>query len=66
MDGTVRGMCHPIYDQRVSFNGNKRKHVITLQGLMAPDGLFIAMHGLYAGRRHDAFVWRKRNRGSVG
>lgn len=57
VDGTVRGMCRPTYDQRVCFNGHKRKHAIKFQGLMAPNGLFIAMHGPYAGRRHDAFIF---------
>lgn len=54
VDGTVRPMCRPIYDQRTSYNGHKRTHAIKFQGVMFPDGIIAAMHGPFEGKRHDA------------
>lgn len=54
IDGTVRPMCRPIYDQRTSYNGHKRTHAIKFQGVMFPDGIIAAMNGPFEGKRHDA------------
>ena len=55
LDGTVRGMCRPVYDQQAVYNGHKRKHALKYQGVMLANGLMI-MHGPWEGRRHDAYL----------
>ena len=59
IDGTVRAMCRPTYDQQHSYNGHKRKHALKFQSIMAPNGIIMCMHGPYAGRRHDSHLLRE-------
>lgn len=59
VDGTVRPVCRPTRYQRELYNGHKRVHALKYQGVMAPDGIIIALHGPFAGCRHDAYLWHK-------
>lgn len=56
IDGTVRPMCRPSYNQQASFNGHKRVHAIKFQGIMLSNGIIGCMHGPYEGRRHDSYL----------
>jgi hypothetical protein len=38
------------------YNGHPRRHCFNYQGVAAPDGILVAMHGPVEGRRHDATV----------
>ncbi|CAN0028606.1 unnamed protein product [Phaeothamnion confervicola] len=42
--------------QRGAYNGHHRTHGIKFQGVMAPNGIMIALHGPFAGNRHDAYL----------
>ena len=33
VDGTLRGIAHPIQNQRVTYNGHKRKHGLKYQSI---------------------------------
>ena len=54
IDGTVRAICRPVYDQETTYNGHKRKHAVKFQS--APNGIIVAVHGPYEGKRHDSFL----------
>eukprot|EP00171_Calliarthron_tuberculosum_P005259 IDg5259t1 len=55
IDGTVIGIARPsgAMEQRVAYNGHKRKHALKYQATTAPDGLIIHGYGPVEGRRHD-------------
>ena len=40
-------------DQRAEYNGSKKGHGINHQGLLTPDGIFVAMHGPNNGKTND-------------
>jgi hypothetical protein len=56
IDGTVRKICRLSRNQKVAYNGHKRKHALKYQFVMAPDGIIIHMFGSIAGARHDCFL----------
>jgi nuclease HARBI1 len=55
IDGTVIGISRPgdLEEQRVLYNGHKRKHALKFQAVTSPDGLILHAHGPMEGRRHD-------------
>ena len=55
IDGTIRGICRPKYNQEELYNGHKRKHALKYQGVMLGNGILV-MDGPYSGRRHDAGI----------
>ena len=44
VDGTVRGIARPKYNQRVMYNGYKRVHSIKFQSVVTPNGLIRAIY----------------------
>ncbi|CAN0383785.1 unnamed protein product [Pylaiella littoralis] len=56
IDGTVRGIARPKRDQRLFYNGHKRKHAMKFQGVITPDGLFVDLWGPVVGTRHDSYL----------
>lgn len=54
VDGTVRGIARPKYNQRVMYNGYKRVHSIKFQSVVTPNGLIANLAGLFEGKRHDS------------
>lgn len=55
IDGTVIGIARPkgSMQQRVVYNGHKRKHTLKYQAITSPNGLIVHAHGQIEGRRHD-------------
>jgi nuclease HARBI1 len=55
IDGTVIGISRPgdLEEQRVLYNGQKRKHALKFQAVTSPDGLILHAHGPMEGWRHD-------------
>ena len=43
--------------QRYFYSGYTRCHVVKFQGITAPNGLLIAVHGGYPGARADSYIW---------
>ena len=54
VDGTVRRIARPKYNQRVMYNGHKRVHAIKFQSIVLPNGLIANLSGPYEGKRHDS------------
>ena len=54
IDGTVRPICRPTYNQRYLFTGHKRLHGLKFQSITTPNGLIANMFGTIEGRRHDS------------
>jgi hypothetical protein len=54
IDGTVRPICRPTYDQQSSYNGHKRSHALKFQSVVTPNGMIADLFGPYEGRRHDS------------
>jgi hypothetical protein len=61
VDGTDIEICRPEENQEAYYNGRKKSHVISYQGIVAPDGLVVRLGGAYEGRLHDARVYRDEN-----
>eukprot|EP00111_Clytia_hemisphaerica_P010919 TCONS_00032003-protein len=59
VDGTVRGIARPKRDQRMFYNGHKRKHALKYQAVSAPNGLIAHFYGPIEGSRHDSFMLRE-------
>jgi len=58
-DGTDIEVCRPEENQEAFYNGRKKCHVISYQGIVAPDGLMVRLGGAYEGRVHDARAYRE-------
>ena len=58
IDGTVRPICRPSRQQRPYYNGHRRVHSLKFQNVIFPDGIIVFMDGPYAGKRHDAGLFR--------
>ena len=58
-DGTDIEVCRPGENQEAFYNGRKKCHVISYQGIVAPDGLMVRLGGAYQGRVHDARAYRE-------
>ena len=61
IDWTVRPVCRPGSNQRVSFNGYKRIHAIKFQSVVTPNGLISNLYGPVEGRRHDSGMLAESN-----
>ena len=46
----------PTRDQRLYYNGHKRKHAIKFQGVVTPDGIVVDLFGPELGARHDVHL----------
>ena len=44
IDGTMRAICTPVYDQETTYNGHKQKDAEKFQSVMAPNGVIVAVH----------------------
>jgi hypothetical protein len=44
--------------QRRVYSGHKRVHVLKFQGVLAPDGMIMDLHGPVPGHRRDCFLLR--------
>ncbi|OWZ19205.1 hypothetical protein PHMEG_0006580 [Phytophthora megakarya] len=67
IDGTKHFICRPSPRldaprgknlQKVAYSGHKRRHCLSYQGVITPDGLFISFWGPVEGRRHDTTLLR--------
>lgn len=56
VDGTFRGVCRPLEEQKNVYSGYKKRHGIKWQGIIFPDGL-IVLNGPYEGRANDWTIW---------
>jgi hypothetical protein len=54
IDGTVRRICRPTYNQEMSYSGHKRCHGVKFQSVVTPDGLIACLYGPFEGCGHDA------------
>ena len=54
VDGTVRRIARPKYNQRVMYNGHKRVHAIKFQSVVLPNGLIGNLAGPFEGKRYDS------------
>lgn len=61
VDGTLRAICRPIKDQRLVYNGHKRKHGLKFQSIVTPNGIIANLTGPYLGRRHDSSMLNESN-----
>ncbi|CAB1098008.1 unnamed protein product [Ectocarpus sp. CCAP 1310/34] len=53
IDGTIRAISRPKRNQRLWYNGWKRKHALKYQAIDTPDGIIRMLWGPILGRRHD-------------
>ena len=65
IDGTVRPICRPTRNQRDYYNGHRRVHSLKFQSITCPDGIVIFSDGPYAGRQHDAGLFRESRLGEI-
>lgn len=56
IDGTLREIARPKYNQRVMYNGHKRVHGIKYQSVVTPNGLIANLSGPFEGKRHDSVM----------
>ena len=56
IDGTVRGICRPGKDQRVSYSGHKWKHGLKYQSVVAPNGMIANIFGPIEASHHDSYM----------
>ena len=54
VDGSLEPITRPQINQRVVYNGHKRKHGLKFQSVAIPNGLIGNLKGPYEGRRHDS------------
>ena len=54
IDGTVRGISRPTHNQRIVYNGHKRKHGLKYQSISTPNGMIANLFGPVEGTRHDS------------
>jgi hypothetical protein len=55
IDGTVRPICRPKYEQERVYNGHKRRHAMKYQGIFLGNGIML-LYGPWERRRHDAHL----------
>jgi nuclease HARBI1 len=56
IDGTVRPICRPKYNQKMVYNGHQRTHALKFQSIMAPDGIILHLSQPFEGKRHDCGI----------
>jgi hypothetical protein len=54
IDGTIRRICRPTYNQEMSYSGHKRCHGVKFQSVVTPDGLITCLYGPFEGSGHNA------------
>ena len=59
IDGTVRKIARPTFNQEIFYSGWKRCHAIKFQGIMAPDGILMHVSGPYTAKHHDMWMLRR-------
>ena len=57
VDGTLRGIAHPVQNQRVTYNGYKRKHRLKHQSITTPNGIIANLFGPVEETHHDSSMW---------
>lgn len=53
IDGTLRHVARPDWNQSIVYNGWKRFHALKFHSLVTPDGIISHVFGPVEGRRHD-------------
>ena len=61
LDGTTVDICRPGVNQRAQYNGYKKSHQISYQGLVAPDGLAVRLGGAFEGTLNDSAAYLREN-----
>lgn len=56
IDGIVREIACPKYNQQVMYNGHKRVHGIKFQNVIIQNGLIANLSGPFEGKRHDSVM----------
>jgi DDE superfamily endonuclease len=56
IDGTLRRIARPTYNQRQAYSGHKRYHGMKFQSVYGPEGFYLHLYGPLAGCRHDSFL----------
>ncbi|THU89275.1 hypothetical protein K435DRAFT_572148, partial [Dendrothele bispora CBS 962.96] len=59
IDGTLRRVARPVWNQRILFNGWKRFHALKYHCLVTPDGIIAHVFGPIEGRRHDETLFKE-------
>lgn len=59
IDGTVRPVSRPIYDQEAIYNGHHRVHALKYQGVAMADGMIVSLAGPFVGRNHDMHMFHE-------
>ena len=54
VDSTLRGIARPVQNQRVTYNGHKRKHGLKYQSITTPNDIIANLLGPVEGRSHDS------------
>ena len=52
VDGNLRGIARPVQNQRVTYNGHKRKDGLKYQSITTPNGIIANLFGPVEGQRH--------------
>ena len=56
IDGTFQECAHPMHNQQADYNSWKHSHGMKYQGVMAPDGMFVHLGGLFRVTWHDCKI----------
>ena len=59
IDGTLRKIARPIYQQEAVYNGWKRYHCLKYQAIVTPNGLISHLYGPVPGIQHDSLLWQE-------
>jgi DDE superfamily endonuclease len=59
IDGTLRRIARPTYNQRQAYSGHKRHHGIKFQSVYGPEGFYMHFYGPLAGCRHNSYMLRE-------
>ena len=54
VDSTLRGIARPVQNQRVTYNGHKRKHGLKYQSITTPNDIITNLLGSVKRSRHDS------------
>ena len=56
INGTVRPIAWPLFNQEIFYSGWKQIHAIKFQGIMALDGIMMHISGPYTAKHHDMWM----------
>ena len=59
IDATFRNVCRPTIHPEVLYSGYKKMHGLKFQCVVTPDGFIALLQGPFAGRMHDAAIFRE-------